>query len=231
MQALFHGEDGTGKKLAAGIIADYLDFDLYQVDYGAVIGQQPVDTAKNLERLFEIAAKRSALPTIEQRRAIEEARRDGEREAEDDRGVILLFEDSEILFGLKSGEAKSGNLLGLVKLRGNVFFTTTRKPELDQKLVRLCRNVIEFPFPDEQARHEIWRRSIAPDVPIEYDIDFNALAMKYRLSGADIREAIFAAAAVAKREGVAVRMQHLEYGATRVSQSMGRDQSPMGSDQ
>jgi SpoVK/Ycf46/Vps4 family AAA+-type ATPase len=215
VQVLFHGGPGTGKVLAANVLASELDFDLYGIDYGAVISPQPTDTAKNLERLLEAAAKHTAVRTPEQRRAIEEARRDGLKEPEDNKGLILVFEDSETLFGGASSNPNSSNLLGLIKLRGNLIFTTTSVSELDKKLLSVFSHVVEFPFPDAETRAVIWRLTIPPDLPIETDIDYETLGRNFTLSGEQIRNAVFAAATVAKREGTMVAMRHLESAAAQ----------------
>jgi SpoVK/Ycf46/Vps4 family AAA+-type ATPase len=179
-QVFFHGEHGTGKSLAASVLAYELGLDLYKMDYQAVLSHHAIDTAQNLEQLFD------AVDTLP---------------------VILLIDDAEILFGTQSGIS---NLLGMVALRGNLIFTTTKTSEIDKRLLSLVSHIVEFPFPDDELRERIWQVSMPFTLPRSDNINYTILAERFKLSGEEIRKAIYAAASVAKREGRAVTMKHLE---------------------
>lgn len=196
-QVLFHGARGTGKILAARVLAHDLRKDLYRINFGAVLGQHPVETVRHLHQLFEDVMLKNA---------------------------ILLVDDAEILFGLQPS-AKMGithnsptiisSVLGALEMRGNLILTTTKKPDLDEGLLSLATHIVEFPFPDAIIREHIWQRSIPRGLEV-VEFDPKTLGQQYKLCGEDIQNAVCTAIAIAKREGhVYVTMKHFESAAAK----------------
>lgn len=166
--ALFAGESGTGKTLAAEVIAHEAGLDLYRIDLACVVSKYIGETEKNLAKLFD-AAERS--------------------------GAVLLFDEADAIFGKRS-EVKDSHdryanievaylLQRIESYRGLAILTTNFKSALDRAFLRRIRFVVQFPFPDEAAREQIWRRQFPPRAPLGA-VDFAALA-KLPLAGGHIR--------------------------------------------
>ncbi|MBT9525346.1 MAG: ATP-binding protein [Rhizobacter sp.] len=183
--ALFAGESGTGKTLAAEVIAHEAGLDLYRIDLACVVSKYIGETEKNLARLFD-AAEHS--------------------------GAVLLFDEADALFGKRS-EVKDSHdryanievaylLQRIESYRGLVILTTNFKSALDRAFLRRIRFVVQFPFPDEAAREQIWRRQFPPRAPLGA-VDFAALA-KLPLAGGHIRSMALNAAFRAAGRGAAI---------------------------
>ena len=180
--ALFTGESGTGKTLAAEAIANELRLDLYRIDLALVVSKYIGETEKNLRRVFD-AAEAS--------------------------GAVLLFDEADALFGKRSDVKDSHDRYANIEVayllqrieayRGLAILTTNLKSALDRAFLRRIRFVVAFPFPDEAAREQIWRRQFPPAAPLG-ELDFAALA-RINLPGGNIRSiAVNAAFAAAQRE-------------------------------
>jgi hypothetical protein len=178
--ALFAGDSGTGKTMAAEAIANEASLDLYRIDLAATVSKYIGETEKNLKRLFD-AAEAS--------------------------GAVLLFDEADALFGKRS-EVKDSHdryanievaylLQRIENYRGLAILTTNLKSALDKSFLRRLRFVVQFPFPDEAARERLWRAQLPPSAPVA-SVDFGTLA-RAQLSGGHIRaaalNAAFAAAA------------------------------------
>ena len=178
--ALFAGDSGTGKTMAAEAIANEASLDLYRIDLASTVSKYIGETEKNLKRLFD-AAEAS--------------------------GAVLLFDEADALFGKRS-EVKDSHdryanievaylLQRIESYRGLAILTTNLKSALDKSFLRRLRFVVQFPFPDEAARERLWRAQLPPAAPVA-TLDFRALA-RAQLSGGHIRaaalNAAFAAAA------------------------------------
>lgn len=185
LTALFHGPSGTGKTLAAGVLARQLGLDLYRVDLSSVLSKYIGDTEKALRRIFD-AAESGA--------------------------VVLLFDEADALFGKRS-EVKDSHdryanlavsylLQRLESFGGLAILTTNLKSALDAAFIRRLRFIVGFPFPDRPEREELWRRAFPPSTP-RAGLDPSRLAQLH-LSGASIRNialhAAFLASEEAKRE-------------------------------
>ena len=143
--ALFAGESGTGKTLAAEAIANEVDLDLYRVDLATLVSKYIGETEKNLKRLFD-AAETS--------------------------GAVLLFDEADALFGKRSEVKDSHDRYANIEVayllqrveayRGLAVLTTNMKSALDRAFLRRIRFVVTFPFPDVAAREQIWRRQFPP---------------------------------------------------------------------
>jgi len=183
--ALFVGESGTGKTLAAEAIANEARLDLYRVDLASVVSKYIGETEKNLARVFD-AAEAS--------------------------GAVLLFDEADALFGKRS-EVKDSHdryanievaylLQRIESYRGLAILTSNFRSALDRAFLRRIRFVVQFPFPDEAARAEIWRRQFPARAPLG-DLDVRALA-RLQLAGGHIRSVALNAAFHAAARGEAI---------------------------
>ena len=173
--ALFSGDSGTGKTLAAEVLAAELDLDLYRIDLSAVVSKYIGETEKNLQQLFDAA---------------------------ESSGAILLFDEADALFA-KRGEVKQAHdryanlevayLLGRMEsYRGLALLTTNLSGNLDKAFMRRLRFVLQFPFPDEADRALIWARMFPPGAPTK-GLDTAALA-RLAVAGGGIRTSAGSAA-------------------------------------
>jgi len=188
--ALFVGSSGTGKTLAAEVLAKELRLDLYRIDLSQVVSKYIGETEKNLRRVFDAA---------------------------EDGGAILLFDEADALFGKRSEVKDShdryanievGYLLQRMEAyRGLAILTTNMKDSVDPAFLRRIRFTIHFPFPDEAARAEIWRRIIPAGAPTD-GLDPGRLA-HLNVAGGNIRNIAVNAAFLAAEAGQPIRMDHL----------------------
>jgi AAA+ superfamily predicted ATPase len=167
ISVLFAGESGTGKTMAAEVIANDLKLDLYRIDLSAVVNKYIGETEKNLKRLFDAA---------------------------DDGGAILLFDEADALFG-KRTEVKDSHdryanlevnylLQRMEAYRGLAILATNLKGSLDKAFLRRLRFVVDFPFPDAATRRSIWRRAWPSASPLaEWDPEMLA---QLSVTGANI---------------------------------------------
>jgi hypothetical protein len=190
ISALFAGSSGTGKTLAAEVLANELHLDLYRIDLSAVVSKYIGETEKNLGRVFDAA---------------------------ETGGVILLFDEADSLFGKRS-EVKDSHdrhanmeinylLQRMEDYRGLSVLTTNLKGAIDQAFMRRIRFVLNFPFPDQVQRAEIWRRAFPQETPTE-GLDVMKLA-KLGLAGGNIRSIALNAAFLAADAEETVQMKHL----------------------
>jgi ATP-dependent 26S proteasome regulatory subunit len=188
--ALFSGESGTGKSLAAEVLANDLGLDLYRIDLATTVSKYIGETEKNLRRVFA-AAEAS--------------------------GAVLLFDEADALFG-KRGEVKDGHdryanlevaylLQRMESYRGLAILTTNLRSNVDRAFLRRLRFVITFPFPAAQERAEIWRRTFPHPAPLD-DIDASELS-RLVASGGTIRSIALAAAFSAAEDGTGVTTAHV----------------------
>jgi AAA+ superfamily predicted ATPase len=203
ISALFSGESGTGKTLAAEVIASELAIDLYRIDLSTVVSKYIGETEKNLRRVFDAA---------------------------EDSGAILLFDEADALFGKRS-EVKDSHdryanieisyLLQRVELyRGLAILTTNMKNALDRAFQRRLRFIVNFPFPDTGLREEIWRRAFPAQAPVG-GIDYTRLA-RLNLPGGNIRNIALNAAFLAADAEQPLGMQHLLLAAQAESAKLDR---------
>jgi hypothetical protein len=198
VSALFCGESGTGKTLAAEVLAKELDLDLYRIDLSAVVSKYIGETEKNLRRVFD-AAEQS--------------------------GAILLFDEADALFGKRSEVKDSHDRYANIEVsyllqrmeayRGLAVLTSNMKSGLDRAFHRRLRFIVNFPFPDSTLREAIWRRAFPDQAPLA-DLDFAKLA-RLSLPGGNIRSIALNAAFLAAEADESVSMAHL----LRAAQSEG----------
>ncbi|MFM5981239.1 MAG: ATP-binding protein [Sphaerospermopsis kisseleviana] len=190
ISALFFGGSGTGKTLAAEVLAHELHLDLYRIDLSSVVSKYIGETEKNLRRVFDAA---------------------------EEGGVILLFDEADALFGKRS-EVKDSHdrhanievsylLQRMESYPGLAILTTNLKNSLDTAFQRRIRFAIQFPFPDAVQRAEIWRRVYPKSTPT-HDLDAKKLA-QLSVTGGNIRNIALNAAFLAADAGEPVQMKHL----------------------
>ena len=190
ISAMFAGPSGTGKTMAAEVLANNLRLDIYRIDLSQVVSKYIGETEKNLRRVFDAAESGAA---------------------------ILLFDEADALFGKRSEVKDSHDRYANIEIsfllqrmeayRGLAILTTNRKSALDQAFLRRIRFVVEFPFPDATERAEIWRRVFPPATPVE-NLRLDQLA-RLNASGGHIRNIALGAAFLAAEAGEPVRMAHL----------------------
>ncbi|TVO67364.1 ATP-binding protein [Denitromonas ohlonensis] len=187
---LFSGESGTGKTLAAEVLAGELGLALYRIDLSAVISKYIGETEKNLRKVFDAA---------------------------EDIGALLLFDEADALFGKRSEVKDSHDRYANIEVsyllqrmeayRGLAILTTNHKTALDTAFQRRLRFVVHFPYPDAVQREAIWR-SIFPAATPLGDLDFVKLA-RLNATGGNIRNIALSAAFLAAEAGTPVSMAHL----------------------
>lgn len=188
INALFAGESGTGKTMAAEVIANKLKLDLYRIDLSAVVNKYIGETEKNLRKLFDAA---------------------------EDSGAILFFDEADALFGKRS-EVKDSHdryanievnylLQRMESYRGLAILATNRKNALDKAFVRRLRFIVNFPFPGIEERSEIWQKVFPPKTPVAEKLDFHRLA-KLNITGGSIHNIALNAAFLAAQNGNSVTM-------------------------
>ncbi len=194
--ALFAGPSGTGKTMAAEVLAGQLELDLYRIDLAGVVSKYIGETEKNLRKVFD-AAERS--------------------------GAILFFDEADALFG-KRTEVKDSHdryanievnylLQCMEEYRGLAILATNRKSALDRAFLRRLRFLVDFPFPDTAGRRRIWQQ-VFPDRAECEGLDYDALA-RLEISGGNIHNIALNAAFLAADEDTPVRMHQVLRAARR----------------
>ncbi len=187
INALFAGESGTGKTMAAEVMANDLQLNLYRIDLSAVVSKYIGETEKNLRRLFDAA---------------------------EDGGAILLFDEADALFGKRSEVKDSHDRYANIEInyllqriesyRGLAILATNLKNALDTAFLRRLRFILNFPFPGIRERTRIWQKAFPPETPIE-SLDYDRLAA-LNLTGGNIHTVAINAAFLAAQAGTAVTL-------------------------
>jgi hypothetical protein len=187
ISALFAGESGTGKTMAAEVIANDLRLNLYRIDLSAVVSKYIGETEKNLRRLFDAA---------------------------EDGGAILFFDEADALFGRRSEVKDSHDRYANIEInyllqrmeayRGLAVLATNMKSALDQAFLRRLRFIVNFPFPSREDRMGIWQRVFPPQTPVN-GLDYDFLA-RLNLTGGNIHNIALSAAFLAAKAGERVNM-------------------------
>ncbi len=202
---LFAGPPGTGKTMAAEVIASELGLDLYKIDLSTIVSKYIGETEKNLEQIFSEAQSSNAILFFDEADAIF-GKRSEVKDAHD------RYANIEISYLLQRMEAYDGVTVLATNLRAN----------LDEAFTRRLQFAVDFPFPDEEYRLRIWQMLFPPDVPRYPDLDLTLLARRFKLAGGNIRNVIVSAAFLAASNGERVAMQHVLHGVRRELQKMGR---------
>jgi len=206
---LFAGPPGTGKTMAAEIIAKELNLDLYKIDLSTIVSKYIGETEKNLERIFGEAQSSNAILFFDEADAIF-GKRSEVKDAHD------RYANIEISYLLQRMEAYDGVTILATNLRAN----------LDEAFTRRLQFAVDFPFPEEEDRLRIWQTLFPPQLPRDPDLDLGLLARRFKLAGGNIRNIIVSAAYLAAEDGNdgdrRVTMKHLLHGTRRELQKMGR---------
>lgn len=205
VNALFAGESGTGKTMAADIIANDLGLDLYKIDLSMLVSKYIGETEKNLDRIFTEATTSNA---------------------------ILFFDEADAIFGKRSEVKDSHDRYANIEISyllqrmeaydGVVILATNLRANLDDAFTRRLHFAIEFPFPEVADRERIWRVNVPASTPLATNVDFALLAKRFRLAGGNIRNIILVAAFLAAEEKKPLQMSHFLHATRREYQKMGR---------
>ena len=202
---LLVGPSGTGKTLAAEVIAGALNTDLAKVDLSAVVSKYIGETEKNLERVFKAASGSDA---------------------------VLFFDEADALFGKRSEVRDAHDRYSNIEVSyllqrleahdGIVILASNLAQNMDDAFTRRLHFEVQLPFPDERSRLAIWRRHIPPDAPVSEDLDFAQLACTFKISGGGIRNVALNAAFLAAEAGGAIGMSHVVRALRREFVRMGK---------
>jgi len=215
LNVLFSGPSGTGKTMAAQILARDLGLDLYKIDLASVVSKYIGETEKNLSQVFRAAQSSNA---------------------------ILFFDEADALFGKRS-EVKDAHdryanievaylLQKMEEYEGIVILATNLGKNIDDAFARRMHHTVEFPAPDATYRERIWRAVFPPEAPLADDVDFGFLAHQFEFTGGNVRNVALAAAFLAAEKsggghgakaniGV-IRMEEIILATARELQKMGK---------
>ncbi len=205
VKALFAGTSGTGKTMAASVIARKLALDLYKIDLAGLVSKYIGETEKNLDRIFAAAGSVNA---------------------------ILFFDEADALFGKRS-EVKDAHdryanvevaylLQKLEDYDGVVILASNLKRNIDDAFARRLHYVVDFPQPDISQREQLWRVMFPQRAPRAADIDFSFLARQFELAGGDIRNVVLDAAFLAAHDGRSIGMPQLVQALARQMAKQGK---------
>lgn len=170
---IFAGPPGTGKTMAAQVVAAQLGMELYRVQLPAVVDKYIGETEKKLNRIFEEAEKSMA---------------------------ILFFDEADVLFS-KRTEIKESNdkynnmeiaflLQKMEEHEGVSILATNYLQNFDEAFRRRVGDIVDFPIPDMPSREMMWRNMIPARLPVSEDIDYPFLARQFQLTGSMIKNAL-----------------------------------------
>jgi AAA+ superfamily predicted ATPase len=205
LAVLFAGPSGTGKTMAADIIAGELGLDLFKIDLASIISKYIGETEKNLGSIFDEAETSNA---------------------------ILFFDEADALFGKRSevkdshdryANVEVGYLLQrLEEYEGVAILATNFRKNMDEAFVRRLHFTVEFPFPTHEDRRNIWARAWPEETPRDDAIDPDDLGRRFEMTGGNISNVVLAAAFLAADEGGRVQLGHVMRATQREFQKMGK---------
>jgi len=205
LSVLFAGPSGTGKTMAADVLAHDLGLDLYKIDLSTVVSKYIGETEKNLARIFTEAATSNA---------------------------ILFFDEADALFGKRSAVTDAHDRYANLEIsyllqkmeehEGVVILATNLRKNIDEAFVRRLHVTIEFPVPGVEDRRRIWEQIWPDATPRSADLDLELLARQIDLPGGNIRNIALAGAFLAAADGGVVTMAHLLQATRREYQKMGK---------
>lgn len=205
ISALFAGDSGTGKTMAAEVIAGDLGLDLYSINLATVVDKYVGETEKNLEQIFTEASGVNA---------------------------VLFFDEADAVFGKRSSvrdahdryaNIESAYLLQrLESFDGLAVLATNLRANIDEAFTRRLDAIIDFPAPTPQLRRELWEHCLAPPLPLAADIDLDFCASSFELAGGNIRSVCTTAAYLAADAGHPVGMAELVTALQQEYRKLGR---------
>lgn len=205
LNILFSGPSGTGKTMAAEVMASELRLDLYKIDLSMIVSKYIGETEKNLSKIF--------------------------REAEDS-NAILFFDEADALFGKRSEVRDSHDRYANIEIsyllqkmeenEGIVIMASNLCRNIDDAFLRRMHFTVEFPFPEEEYRYRIWKSLFPKEAPLSEDVDFEFLAKRFRLAGGNIKNIVVNAAFLAAENSGAITMEDVIKAARREFQKIGK---------
>ncbi len=205
LSALFSGPPGTGKTMAAEVVAAELRLDLYKIDLARVVSKYIGETEKNLARVFD--------------------------EAEDS-NAILFFDEADALFGKRTEVSDAHDRYANIEIsyllqrmeeyEGVVILASNLRENMDDAFLRRIRFIVEFPFPDAASRLRIWRTHFPPEAPVSEAVDAEALAERVQVAGGSIRNIVLNAAFFAAADGGVIGTEHILQGVRREFGKIGK---------
>lgn len=205
LSALFSGPPGTGKTMAAEIIAHELQLDLYKIDLSGVVSKYIGETEKNLSKIFKEAEASNA---------------------------ILFFDEADALFGKRTEVSDAHDryanietsylLQKMEEYQGIVILATNLQKNMDEAFTRRIRFIVEFPFPDETSRLRIWKTLFPKEAPLREEIDYESLSKHFKIAGGNIKNIALNAAFLAAEDNKTIGMEHILHGIKREFEKMGK---------
>jgi SpoVK/Ycf46/Vps4 family AAA+-type ATPase len=192
LNVLFSGSSGTGKTLAAGILAKELGLEIYKVDLSTIMSKYIGETEMNLNKIFKEAREINA---------------------------ILFFDEADAIFGKRSEVKDSHDRYANIEIsyllqkmeehEGIVIMATNFCKNMDDAFVRRMQFIVEFPFPDAVIRQRIWKSLIPAEAPLAGDVDIEFLASRFKFSGGNIKNILMSAAFMAADSSGIISMEHI----------------------
>jgi hypothetical protein len=205
ISALFAGPSGTGKTMAADVIAHELQLDLYKIDLSGVVNKYIGETEKNLAKIFHEAEASNA---------------------------ILFFDEADALFGKRTkisdahdryANIETSYLLQRVEAyEGVVILATNLRENMDEAFTRRIKFIVDFPFPDVASRKLIWQTHFPREAPVSDDLDYDWLAQQLQITGGSIKNIVLNAAFFAAADGGVIGMNHILRGARGEFEKIGK---------
>jgi SpoVK/Ycf46/Vps4 family AAA+-type ATPase len=205
LSMLFSGLPGTGKTMAAQVVAGELNLELYRIDLAQIVSKYIGETEKNLRQIFHEAQSSNA---------------------------ILFFDEADALFGKRSEVKEAHDRYANIEIAyllqkveeydGASILATNLLKNIDDAFLRRITFVVEFPFPDADYRKRIWASMFPRQTPLHPEVDFDFLANRLEIAGGNIKNIALASSFLAAREGETVRMRHILQAAKYEFQKIGR---------
>jgi hypothetical protein len=205
VSVLFSGPPGTGKTMAAEVVAYDLELDLYKVDLSGVVSKYIGETEKNVARIFEEAEASNA---------------------------ILFFDEADALFGKRTEVSDAHDryanietsylLQRMEEYAGIVVLATNLRQNMDEAFTRRIRFIVNFPFPDETSRLRIWQTHFPVEAPVSPEVDYEYLARAFPIAGGSIKNTVLNAAFLAAANGGTIDTRHVLHGMRREFEKIGK---------
>ena len=205
LNVLFAGPSGTGKTMAAELIANELGLDLYKIDLSSIVSKYIGETEKNLDRVFHEGKTSNA---------------------------ILFFDEADALFGKRSEVRDSHDRYANIEIayllqkmdeyEGIVILATNLRKNMDDAFARRMHFSLEFPIPDESDRYRIWNGIFPPEAPLSNDLDLHFMARQFKITGGNIKNIALSAAFLGAEDGGHISIENLIRATKREYQKIGK---------